>query len=204
MRLVITYSGRGRKYTRRAPRSVAICIALILSFKRPCSPLQPTARWGQTPLAFASGISFASQKVSTHTDRLIPTPHSSPSSEKSGYACVSSSHCSNTSTAASYFGQVQGWHAKEFGIKLAAGMKLCRLPAMLKGLRRIHGEAGRKVRRGFSPQMLRTAMWVHVFIQTMSIMQTSALPSHSLSKVVARRRVFQRGKIQSQQGHVQR
>jgi hypothetical protein len=62
------------------------------------------------------------------------------------------------STAASYFGQVQGWHAKEFGIKLAAGMKLCRLPAMLKGLRRIHGEAGRKVRRGFSPQMLRTAM----------------------------------------------
>ena len=63
-----------------------------------------------------------------------------------------------TSTAASYFGQVQGWHAKEFGIKLAAGMKLCRLPAMLKGLRRIHGDAGRKVRRGFSPQMLRTAM----------------------------------------------
>jgi hypothetical protein len=62
------------------------------------------------------------------------------------------------STAAGYFGQVQGWHAKEFGIKLAAGMKLCRLPAMLKGLRRIHGDAGRKVRRGFTSQMLRTAM----------------------------------------------
>ena len=62
------------------------------------------------------------------------------------------------STAAGYFGQVQGWHAKEFGVKLAAGMKLNRLPAMLKGLRRIHGEAGRAVRRGFAPQDLRKAM----------------------------------------------
>ena len=61
-------------------------------------------------------------------------------------------------TAATYFGQVQGWHAKEHGIKLAAGIKLNRLPAMLKGLRRLHGDSGRKVRRGFSPQRLRAAM----------------------------------------------
>ena len=61
-------------------------------------------------------------------------------------------------TAATYFGQVQGWHAKEHGIKLAAGIKLSRLPAMLKGLRRVYGDAGRKVRRGMSPQKLRAAM----------------------------------------------
>ena len=34
------------------------------------------------------------------------------------------------STAASYFGQVQGWHAREHGVKLAAGIKLNRLPAI--------------------------------------------------------------------------
>ena len=62
------------------------------------------------------------------------------------------------STAACYFGQVQGWLSKEHGIKLAAGMKLARLPAMLKGLRRVLAEAPRAVRRGIAPQMLRRAM----------------------------------------------
>ena len=62
------------------------------------------------------------------------------------------------STAACYFGQVQGWHAKEHGIKLAAGIKLARLPAMLKGMRRILGESGRAIRRGIAPQALRAAM----------------------------------------------
>ena len=61
-------------------------------------------------------------------------------------------------TAASYFGQVQGWHAKEHGVKLAAGIKLNRLPAMVKGLRRVVGEGGRAVRRGIAPQALRRAM----------------------------------------------
>ena len=62
------------------------------------------------------------------------------------------------STAAAYFGQVQGWHSKEHGIKLAAGLKLARLPAMLKGLRRVLGEAPRAVRRGIAPPALRRAM----------------------------------------------
>jgi hypothetical protein len=62
------------------------------------------------------------------------------------------------STASCYFGQVQGWHAKEHGIKLAAGMKLSRLPAMLKGLKRVLGEAPRAIRRGIAPQALRRAM----------------------------------------------
>ena len=62
------------------------------------------------------------------------------------------------STAACYFGQVQGWHAKEHGIRLASGMKLSRLPAMLKGLRRVLNEAPREVRRGVAPQALKKAM----------------------------------------------
>ena len=61
-------------------------------------------------------------------------------------------------TAAGYFGQVQGWHAQAHGVKLAGGMKLNRLPAMLKGLRRVYGEQGRAVRRGIAPQALRKAM----------------------------------------------
>ena len=62
------------------------------------------------------------------------------------------------STAACYFGQVQGWHSKEHGIRLAAGMKLSRLPAMLKGLRRVVGDAPRAIRRGIAPAALRKAM----------------------------------------------
>ena len=62
------------------------------------------------------------------------------------------------STAAGYFGNVQGWHAKKHGIKLAGGMKLNRLPAMLKGIRRLHGERPRAVRRGIAPQLLKQAM----------------------------------------------
>jgi hypothetical protein len=61
-------------------------------------------------------------------------------------------------TAACYFGSVQGWHSKEHGIKLAAGMKLARLPAMLKGLRRVLGANSRAVRRGVAPAALKRGM----------------------------------------------
>lgn len=57
-----------------------------------------------------------------------------------------------------YFSAVQGWHSKEFGIKLGGGLKLERLPAMLKGLRRLHGGSVRPIRKGFAPQLLRRAM----------------------------------------------
>lgn len=57
-----------------------------------------------------------------------------------------------------YFSAVQGWHSREFGIKIAGGLKLERLPAMLKGLRRLHGGSTRPVRKGFAPQLLRRAM----------------------------------------------
>ena len=61
-------------------------------------------------------------------------------------------------SAYTYFSAVQGWHAREHGVKLAGGLKLERLPQMLKGLRRAKGDTPRAVRRGFSPQKLRLAM----------------------------------------------
>ena len=61
-------------------------------------------------------------------------------------------------TARNYCSAVQGWHAREHGIKLAAGLKLEKLPQMLKGLRRVFGDPEVKIRRGFAPQALRRAM----------------------------------------------
>ena len=60
-------------------------------------------------------------------------------------------------TVQTYFGQVQGWHSKAHGVKLCAGLKLSRLPAMVKGLKRIIGDQPREVRRGIAPQALRKA-----------------------------------------------
>ena len=53
-------------------------------------------------------------------------------------------------SASNYFSAVQGWHAREHGVKLAGGIKLERLPQLLKGLRRKHGDPARKLRRGIS------------------------------------------------------
>jgi hypothetical protein len=61
-------------------------------------------------------------------------------------------------TASNYFGHVQGWASKVSGIKLCGGLKLSRLPAMLKGLKRILGQPARKVRRGIPAQKLKEAM----------------------------------------------
>ena len=61
-------------------------------------------------------------------------------------------------TAANYFGQVQGYQQLATGIKLAGGLQLARLPAMIKGLRRTIGDPARKVRRGVAPQKLAVAM----------------------------------------------
>ena len=61
-------------------------------------------------------------------------------------------------TARSYFSSVQGWHARETGIKLAGGLKLERLPAMLKGLRRKHGDKHKPQRVAFAPKDLRRAL----------------------------------------------
>ena len=74
------------------------------------------------------------------------------------------------SSAAVYFGHVQGFHAREFGVKLAGGLKLERLPQMLKGLRRIYGSGPARVRRGISPQSLQ---------QGMDILYSPDVPEHA-------------------------
>ena len=60
--------------------------------------------------------------------------------------------------AANYFGQVQSWHKVKYGVKLAGGWNMQRLPAMLKGLRRIIGDNPTRIRRGIAPQALKLAM----------------------------------------------
>ena len=61
-------------------------------------------------------------------------------------------------SAGQYFSCVQGWHGREHGIKLAGGLKLERLPQMLKGLKRVIGEVPKELRRAVAPQALRAAM----------------------------------------------
>ena len=66
-------------------------------------------------------------------------------------------------TAAGYAGQVQGWHAKEHGVKIAAGMKLSRLPAMLKGalsVSRAEQCAGASLRRRCGARLI--CVWIRV------------------------------------------
>ena len=61
-------------------------------------------------------------------------------------------------TAANYLSHVQGYHEKATGVRLCGGLKMGRLPAMMKGLRRILGVQPTKVRRGVAAQALRRAM----------------------------------------------
>ena len=61
-------------------------------------------------------------------------------------------------SAYQYFCMVQGWHGREHGVKLAGGLKLERLPQMLKGLKRIVGAVPRPLRRGVTPANLKAAM----------------------------------------------
>ena len=61
-------------------------------------------------------------------------------------------------SAANYWSAVQGWHAREHGVKIGGGIKFERLPQMLRGLRRALGDPARAVRRGIAPQALRRAM----------------------------------------------
>jgi len=73
-------------------------------------------------------------------------------------------------SASVYFSAVQGWHAREHGVKLAGGLKLERLPQMLKGMRRALGAEPRAVRRGIAPAMLKRAM---------DLLLDPAIPAHA-------------------------
>jgi hypothetical protein len=61
-------------------------------------------------------------------------------------------------SAAVYFSQTQGWHGREHGIKLCGGLKLTRLPQMIKGWKRMGDAPQPRVRRAIAPQKLRKAM----------------------------------------------
>ena len=61
-------------------------------------------------------------------------------------------------SAYQYFCMVQGWHAREWGVKLAGGLKLERLPQMLKGMKRVVDATTKAPRKGVAPDKLRRAM----------------------------------------------
>ena len=58
-------------------------------------------------------------------------------------------------TAEGYISTVQAWHARRFGCRLAGGMTLCRVKALLKGMVTAQGGTRpKKKRRGFKPREL--------------------------------------------------
>ena len=76
------------------------------------------------------------------------------------YACfiVEERGCS-PATAEKYVSTVQGWHARRFGCKLAGGMRMWRLKALLKGMEAAQGgKRPKKKRLGVKPRQLATAM----------------------------------------------
>jgi hypothetical protein len=66
-------------------------------------------------------------------------------------------------TARKYVSGVQAWHERRYGIRLAGGLKMARLPAMLKGMvRKQGGRRPRKLRKGVRPRVLQQAMRRHL------------------------------------------
>ena len=96
--------------------------------------------------------------VVLHSGSEITSPGSSLQPVRLQLVTCSDHPPISPASAAVYWSQVQGWHARDHGVKIAAGMKLERLPQMLKGLRRIYGESTLRERRGIAPQALKCAM----------------------------------------------
>ena len=62
-------------------------------------------------------------------------------------------------TARSYVSTVQGWLARNFGVKVGAGMELHRISQLVKGLHRLRGgRPPKKLRKALTPEKLRIAM----------------------------------------------
>ena len=58
-------------------------------------------------------------------------------------------------TARSYVSTVQGWLARNFGVKLGAGMELHRIAQLVKGLHRLRGgKPPKKLRKALTPEKL--------------------------------------------------
>ena len=61
-------------------------------------------------------------------------------------------------TASAYASTVQGWLARNFGVKLGAGMQLHRVAQLAKGLHRLRGgKPPKKLRKALTPEKLRRA-----------------------------------------------
>lgn len=62
-------------------------------------------------------------------------------------------------TARKYVSTVQGWHERTTGVRLAGGLRMARLAAMLKGVENAEGgKRPRRLRRGVTPRALAEAM----------------------------------------------
>ena len=119
---------------------------------------------GRTHTGVKAWFSFCEETMGTQADRPLDPNASLWAKLEEEWLCMRfvcalvEERGITPESARVYFSSVQGWHAREHGVKLAGGLKLERLPQMLKGLKRIVGEAPRAVRRGIAPQMLRKAM----------------------------------------------
>ena len=120
---------------------------------------------GRTHVGVRAWFSFCTDIMGVPADRPMD-PMSTPLWEKledewlaMRFVCALVQDKGLTVNSASqYFSSANAWHGREHGVKLAGGLKLERLPAMLKGLRRVIGEAPKKLRRGVAPRALRRAM----------------------------------------------
>ena len=120
---------------------------------------------GRTTTGVRAWFAFCHDVVGTPADRPVD-PFTTPLSDKledewlaMRFVCALVSERGVTpDTAAKYFSSVQGWHLREHGVKIAGGMKLERIPQMVKGMKRVLGSIPKKIRRGVAPQALRRAM----------------------------------------------
>ena len=72
-------------------------------------------------------------------------------------------------TAQQYVSTIMGWHKRWYGVALAGGMKLERVPQVVKGLRQQLGpKAPKKERKGLRPKLLRRAIDEHLRVSKLS------------------------------------
>ena len=119
---------------------------------------------GRSTTGWRSWVSFCSDVMGTSPDR--PMDPMTPLFRKLEDEWLAMQYCCalvqwrgiSPRSAGQYFSTVQGVHSREHGVRLCGGLKLERLPQMLKGLRRVVGEKPRKVRRGVTARMLARGM----------------------------------------------
>lgn len=120
---------------------------------------------GRNTTAWRAWVSFCNDIFNTSADRPMD-PMSTPLELKledewlaMRFVCALVEYRGiSVRSAGQYFSTVQGVHAREHGVKLCGGLKLERLPQMLKGLRRAFGDKPRKLRRGITALMLKEGM----------------------------------------------